>query len=87
MLQASGLGCSRGGRDLFMDIDFEVNGGDALRIGGRNGSGKTSLLRILCGLSQPCRGEVRWQGQPIGPLARGLLARCVVHRPRQRPEG
>ncbi len=78
MLQASGLACRRGDRDLFNDIGFEVNGGDVLRIGGRNGSGKSSLLRILCGLSQPCSGEVRWQGSPIARL-REAFWRDVVY--------
>ena len=40
--------------------------GELLRVQGANGAGKTSLLRTLCGLSQPDRGEVRWRGQPLG---------------------
>lgn len=46
-----------------------MNSGQALRITGANGSGKTSLLRILCGLLSPTQGEVRWHGQPIRRLA------------------
>jgi heme exporter protein A len=68
MLQASGLHCRRGGRDLFKDVSFELKGGDLLRIGGANGSGKTSLLRVLCGLLAPAAGEVRWKGEPIRSL-------------------
>lgn len=64
-LQASQLACARGNRKLFEGIDFEVGPGEALRIAGRNGSGKTSLLRLLCGLAQPLKGEVRWHGQSI----------------------
>lgn len=64
-LQAHQLTCVRGERRLFRDVDFEINAGDALRVVGANGSGKTSLLRILCGLTQPEEGEVRWNGRSI----------------------
>lgn len=64
-LQAHQLSCVRGERRLFRGIDFDVDAGDALRVVGANGSGKTSLLRILCGLTQPAEGEVRWHGQAI----------------------
>ena len=68
MLEASELECERGGKKLFRGLSFTVRGGERLRIGGANGSGKTSLLRILCGLLSPNAGEVRWQGAPIGRL-------------------
>jgi heme exporter protein A len=64
-LQTSGLACARGHRQLFEGIDLTVQPGEALRVAGRNGSGKTSLLRLLCGLAEPSQGEVRWQGQDI----------------------
>ncbi|HXA48263.1 MAG TPA: cytochrome c biogenesis heme-transporting ATPase CcmA [Burkholderiaceae bacterium] len=64
-LQGYQLACSRGERHLFTDINFEIVGGDALRIAGTNGSGKTSLLRLLCGLAYPAAGEVRWNGQNV----------------------
>src|SRR4030095_12781552 len=53
---------------LFHGISFAVTAGELLRIAGANGSGKTSLLRILCGLASPSAGVVRWKGQPIGGL-------------------
>lgn len=65
-LQAYRLACTRGERELFSDIDFDVQPGDALRVAGANGSGKTSLLRMLCGLACPAAGEVRWHGRNIG---------------------
>ncbi|MGQ0598013.1 cytochrome c biogenesis heme-transporting ATPase CcmA [Aquabacterium sp.] len=71
-LQASQLAYARGNRKLFEGIDFEVGSGEALRIAGRNGSGKTSLLRLLCGLAQPLKGEVRWHGQSIHRHREGL---------------
>lgn len=64
-LQAYQLACTRGERQLFNDINFDIAPGDAMRVAGTNGSGKTSLLRLLCGLAFPARGEVRWQGRNI----------------------
>ena len=69
MLEAAGLDCERSGRTLFRDLTFSVARGDLVRVAGPNGSGKTSLLRILCGLLAPTRGEVRWRGTPIRRLA------------------
>src|SRR3954468_2731956 len=68
MLEAAELECERGARLLLRGISFVVPGGELLRVAGANGSGKTSLLRILCGLARPSAGEVRWNGQPIGGL-------------------
>ena len=64
-LQAYQLACTRGERELFSDINFEIAAGDAMRVAGTNGSGKTSLLRMLCGLAFPAQGEVRWQARNI----------------------
>jgi len=69
-LEASGLRCTRHERVLFDGLELAVRPGEALAIRGRNGSGKTSLLRILCGLLSPDAGEVRWQGRAIGHPAR-----------------
>ena len=78
MLQAAELECERGGRTLFRALSFVVEPGQALRVAGANGSGKTSLLRILCGLAAPAAGEVRWRGSPIGRL-REDYARELVY--------
>ena len=53
MLQGSDLVCVRGDRRLFRDINFSLETGGLMKVGGPNGSGKTSLLRMLCGLSVP----------------------------------
>ena len=68
MLEVTNLDCVRGDRKLFSDINLSLKPGTLLQIQGANGSGKTSLLRILCGLLAPARGEVRWQGANIRSL-------------------
>ena len=68
MLEAINLGCTRGTRRLFRGLNFSVNPGDLIELRGANGSGKTSLLRILSGLAAPAEGEVRWQGKNIRSL-------------------
>ena len=65
MLQVTNLGCVRGDRRLFSDLNFLLNSGTLLQITGPNGSGKTSLLRMICGLLAPAEGEIRWQGSNI----------------------
>jgi heme exporter protein A len=62
---AAGLRCVRGDRELFSDLSFELRQGDILHISGANGSGKTSLLRILAGLHDPEAGGIYWEGRPI----------------------
>jgi len=68
VLEASHLEFERGGRALLRGLSLALPGGELLRIAGANGSGKTSLLKILCGLLAPDGGEVRWQGTPIRQL-------------------
>ena len=68
MLEASNLECIRGERSLFAGVGFRLAAGEMLYLQGSNGSGKTSLMRILCGLSHPVAGEIRWRGQTIAAL-------------------
>lgn len=79
MLQASRLECVRGDRKLFSGISFALKPGEILHLEGANGSGKTSLLRIVLGLTPPESGEVRWKDTPIRALGeeyRRELAYC-----------
>ncbi|WP_449632224.1 cytochrome c biogenesis heme-transporting ATPase CcmA [Rahnella aceris] len=62
MFEALDLSCVRDERTLFSGLSFTIEPGEMVQIEGRNGAGKTSLLRILAGLSSPDAGEVRWQG-------------------------
>jgi len=68
MLEAADLACVRGERALFSGLAFAAAQGTLLRVAGANGSGKTSLLRIVCGLTLPDHGEVRWQGADVRAL-------------------
>lgn len=68
MLQANSLECVRGERRLFRNLDFSLPAGALLRVEGPNGSGKTSLLRMLCGLLSPESGSLHWQGTDIRQL-------------------
>jgi len=67
-LKAQQLACTRGERALFLALDLELRPGDALRVAGKNGAGKTSLLRILSGLSTPNAGTVNWDGENISRI-------------------
>jgi heme exporter protein A len=74
MFEVINLGCVRGERRLFRGLDFSASPGDLVELRGANGSGKTSLLRILCGLAQPAEGEVRWEGNNIRSLGEEYFA-------------
>jgi len=70
-LEARGLCCVRGERQLFAGLSLSLTAGHCLHVRGENGVGKTSLLRILTGLSKPESGEVLWNNEAISvdPLA------------------
>ena len=65
LLQARDLECLRGECLLFSGLSFGVEAGQVLQIEGANGSGKTSLLRILAGLSRPSEGDIFWRGENV----------------------
>lgn len=68
MLQGINLACVRGDRRLFKAVNFTLEAGGLMQVHGPNGSGKTSLLRMLCGLSNPALGEITWRGASIRDL-------------------
>ncbi len=65
MLSVRSLSCVRGENRLFTNVNFSVNAGQWLHVRGQNGVGKTSLLRILVGLTAPAAGEILWNEQSI----------------------
>src|SRR5436190_8646830 len=77
MLEVINLTCVRGARRLFKDLNFSASEGELVELRGPNGSGKTSLLRILCGLATPATGEVRWHGTNIRKLGEEYFASLV----------
>ena len=56
------IDCIRGGREVFSGLDFEASSGEVLAVVGPNGSGKTSLLRLIAGLVAPSGGSVSLEG-------------------------
>jgi heme exporter protein A len=68
LLQTRDLSCVKDDRVLFEGLNINLKAGQILLVEGKNGSGKTSLLRILTGLSLPESGDVLWQGSPISDV-------------------
>jgi heme exporter protein A len=67
-LEGRGLSCVRDDRVLFTDLGFGISAGEMLLIEGRNGTGKTTLLRVICSIRRPDEGDVLWSGVPIEKL-------------------
>jgi len=61
-LSGSDLVCVRGGREVFRNLSFAVGAGEALIVTGRNGAGKSSLLRLIAGLLRPLAGRIDLDG-------------------------
>jgi heme exporter protein A len=68
MLEVSNLACSRGDHRLFSGLSFALHPGQIMQVQGANGSGKTSLLRTLCGFMMPDEGDIAWRGNNIRDL-------------------
>lgn len=64
-LNVKNLSLTRGGRELFTNLNFIVKPGDLLLIQGENGSGKTSLLKVIAGLIEPDNGSLFWSNKNI----------------------
>lgn len=73
MLTAQGLACLRGDRLLFKNVGFELKSGGLLYVLGENGSGKSSLLRMLCGLLMPEEGAIFWDSKKVNENAENYL--------------
>lgn len=77
VLQLDAVGCTRGGRALFTNLNQTLLPGQLLRVLGANGAGKTSLLRMVCGLLEPASGQVLWRGQPVASQRAAFGAELV----------
>ena len=73
MLRVVNLSCSKGERILFSGVQAELKPGEILHVRGENGVGKTSLLRMVVGLSTPAAGEILWNDVPISRCRESYL--------------
>ena len=78
VLELRDLACVRGRRRLFRGLNATLAPGQLLRVTGANGAGKTSLLRMMCGLLAPAQGQVLWQGQAL-PQARDDFHQQLIY--------
>jgi heme exporter protein A len=83
-LSGRGVRCVRGGREVFSGLDFEAASGEALAVIGANGSGKTSLLRMIAGLLTISGGSIGLQGGE-GELTLAEQAHYLGHRDALKP--
>ncbi len=67
-LAARDVACRRGDRIIFRHVSFELPSGGLLQVSGHNGTGKTSLLRLVCGFIHPEEGTIEWNGLPANSL-------------------
>ncbi len=77
MLEVGNLACSRGDHRLFSGLSFTLHPGQIMQVQGANGSGKTSLLRTLCGFIQPDEGQILWRGKRVRELGEDYFAELL----------
>lgn len=78
LLDVSDLCGGYKGIGIVEDVGFSIDDGETLALLGRNGMGKTTLLRIIAGLADRTKGEVRFNGVPIPPQTPRALARGSI---------
>ena len=78
-LSVKGLSVQRGERILFRDLAFDLAAGEAIALTGANGSGKTSLLRVIAGLLRPAAGEIVFEGAVEADVARHESVHLLGH--------
>jgi heme exporter protein A len=77
MLEVGNLACSRGDHRLFSGLSFSLQPRQLMQVQGPNGSGKTSLLRTLCGFIPPDEGEILWNGRNVKELGEDYCAELL----------
>ncbi|HTY51294.1 MAG TPA: heme ABC exporter ATP-binding protein CcmA [Steroidobacteraceae bacterium] len=82
-LRGENLHLWRGERHVLKGVDLAIGSGEVLQVTGANGAGKTSLLRLLCGLLQPEEGRVLWGGADVHADPAALQVNCLYlgHEP------
>lgn len=83
-LSGRGIRCVRGGREVFSGLDFEVSSGEVLAIIGANGTGKTSLLRMIAGLLTVASGSIGLESDEV-ELTLPEQAHYLGHRDALKP--
>ncbi|MCR8921691.1 cytochrome c biogenesis heme-transporting ATPase CcmA [Dasania sp. GY-MA-18] len=83
LIATQALNCERDDRLLVKQLTWSLAEGEIHQVEGPNGSGKTSLLRVLCGLSSRYSGEIYWRGQPIKTVRHQYLSELLYlgHQP------
>jgi ABC-type branched-subunit amino acid transport system ATPase component len=82
VLELAGVDFSYGALQVLFGVTFDVREGEILALLGTNGAGKSTVLRVLCGLAPPARGTVRFGGEDVsGQPAEDMAARGVVQVP------
>ncbi len=74
VLEARAINAWRGDRHVLRDVSFTVTAGEFLKVTGPNGIGKTTLLRVLCGLLMPESGVACWRGRTVSQADPGFTA-------------
>jgi heme exporter protein A len=83
-LKADELTCNRGGREVFRGLSFSLTAGEAMLVTGRNGAGKSSLLRVIAGLVRIAAGRLALEGgEPDTPI--GEQAHYLGHQDAMKP--
>ena len=83
-LRAENASVDLGGREELSSFTFGVKGGELVGVVGANGAGKSTALKLLCGLHTPRTGSVTLDGEPLANLERAEIGRRIAYLPQDR---